>query len=97
MVENYLVNPYTPGAGKMPRYLAGRQQALEEAFKLITAIAYGFTARSVIYYGLRGVGKTVLLNEIEKMADDKNVRYEHIEIAEQYSFKRIIALAENKR
>ena len=34
MVENYLVNPYTPGAGKMPRYLAGRQQALEEAFKL---------------------------------------------------------------
>lgn len=96
MVENYLVNPYTPGAGKMPRYLAGRQQALEEAFKLITAIAYGFTARSVIYYGLRGVGKTVLLNEIEKMADDKNVRYEHIEIAEQYSFKRIIALAINK-
>lgn len=71
MVENYLVNPYTPGAGKMPKYLAGRKQILEEAFKLIAAIAYGFTARSVIYYGLRGVGKTVLLNEIEKMADEK--------------------------
>ena len=96
MVENYLVNPYTPGAGKMPKYLAGRKQILEEAFKLIAAIAYGFTARSVIYYGLRGVGKTVLLNEIEKMADEKNIRYEHIEIAEQYSFKRIIALAINK-
>ena len=71
MVENYLVNPYTPGAGKCPNIWSGRKQILEEAFKLIAAIAYGFTARSVIYYGLRGVGKTVLLNEIEKWQTKK--------------------------
>ena len=55
-------NPYTPGAGFMPAYLAGRGNLLEDAEKYLDAIEKRYPQQSVIYFGLRGVGKTVLLN-----------------------------------
>jgi hypothetical protein len=91
-----IINPYTPGAGRRPRYLAGRDATIQDAKELIAYIAQGYPTRSVIYYGLRGVGKTVLLDEIEKIADEANVYYEHIEIAERSSFIAAIALSINK-
>ena len=64
-----LLNPYTPGAGVPPRYLAGRENTIRETEEILNYIANGYFARSVVYYGLRGVGKTVLLNHIEDIAE----------------------------
>jgi len=83
-------SPYTPGAGAMPPYLAGRNELIENANKCLTALAKGYPQQSVVYYGLRGVGKTVLLNAIEEKADDLDILYAHIEIAEKKSFIRQI-------
>lgn len=80
-------NPYTPGAGFMPAYLAGREQMLQDAQKYLEAIEMGYPQQSVVYFGLRGVGKTVLLNAIEEIADNKNILYEHIEIKERKNQK----------
>lgn len=90
------INPYTPGAGLMPRCLAGRDEVLEKADETLARVAACFTARSVVYYGLRGVGKTVLLNEIEERAKDLDVFYEHIEITERGNFKSAVSLYTNK-
>ena len=87
-----LLNPYTPGAGVPPRYLAGRENTIREAEEILNYIANGYFARSVVYYGLRGVGKTVLLNHIEDMAEAQSIHYEHIEIGERDSFKSNISL-----
>lgn len=76
-------SPYTPGAGAMPRYLAGREEMLEAAEKVLEAVSKGYPQKSVMYYGLRGVGKTVLLNAIEENAEEKDILYTHIEIAEK--------------
>lgn len=75
-------NPYTPGAGFMPAFLAGREHLLDEAEKYLDTVCKMYPQQSVIYYGLRGVGKTVLLNAIEQIADNKSVLFEHIEIKE---------------
>ena len=52
-------NPYTPGAGRKPRTLAGRDQDLESFQSLVERLDAGSYERSLIYTGLRGVGKTV--------------------------------------
>ncbi len=89
-------SPYTPGAGTKPPYLAGRDKVLEDAKRSLESAISGYIQKSVIYYGLRGVGKTVLLNAIEDNAEDFNILYEHIEIAEKKSFLKQLAIASNK-
>lgn len=86
-------NPYTPGAGVMPRYLAGRSHLLNEANKKLQAVKAGYPARSVTYYGLRGVGKTVVLNAIEEQAEALNLLFRHIEVQERKGFVRALSLA----
>ncbi len=71
-------SPYTPGAGAVPKYLAGRDELLKNAEKSIIALVKGYPQQSVVYYGLRGVGKTVLLNAIEEKADLLDILYAHI-------------------
>jgi hypothetical protein len=61
-------DPYTPGSGRSPSYLAGRDADLEEFQILIDRVARGLSERSIIYSGLRGVGKTVLLIEFDVLA-----------------------------
>ncbi|MBO0713838.1 MAG: ATP-binding protein, partial [Acidimicrobiales bacterium] len=63
-------NPYTPGAGRRPPYLAGRDQHLEDFATLIEVLSRGGAERSLIYFGLRGVGKTVLLMEFDILASE---------------------------
>jgi hypothetical protein len=63
-------NPYTPGAGRRPPHLAGRDKDLEDFESLIEALNAGGADRSFIYYGLRGVGKTVLLSEFDILASE---------------------------
>ena len=86
------VNPYTPGAGSIPPFLAGREIVLAEAEKSLNNIKNGYPQQPIVYFGLRGVGKTVLLNAIEESADNLGTYYLHIEGDEDASFtKRIIA------
>lgn len=91
-----LYNPYTPGAGFPPSYLAGRDDTIENAEQTLLYVQNGIVQRSKIYYGLRGVGKTVLLNKIEEIADDNLVMYEHLEISEDDSFKVMMATSVQK-
>ena len=63
-------NPYTPGAGRKPPILAGRDSDLENFQSLIERLAAGGYERSLIYSGLRGVGKTVLLMELDVLASE---------------------------
>lgn len=79
-------NPYTPGAGFMPGFLAGREEILNNANLYLEALKLGYPQQSVFYYGLRGVGKTVLLNAIEEQNMDSHILIEHIEIAEKKNF-----------
>lgn len=61
-------NPFAPGAGNQPPELAGREAVLKEANTAIQRALIGKPSRSQMLLGLRGVGKTVLLNKIEEMA-----------------------------
>jgi Cdc6-like AAA superfamily ATPase len=61
-------NPFSPGAGSPPPELAGREGILEQARVLLGRVLGKRPEKSILLTGLRGVGKTVLLNEIERMA-----------------------------
>lgn len=61
-------NPFAPGAGSPPPELVGRDPILDEARILLGRVRHGKPEKSLLLTGLRGVGKTVLLNEIERMA-----------------------------
>lgn len=63
-------NPFAPGAGNRPPELAGRDAILEDASVAIQRAILGKPSRSQMLLGLRGVGKTVLLNKIEEMAEN---------------------------
>ena len=61
-------NPFSPGAGSPPPELVGRDPILEQARILLGRIKAKKPEKSMLLTGLRGVGKTVLLNQIEQMA-----------------------------
>ena len=61
-------NPYAPGAGQRPPELAGRNEQLERFDVVLERVARGRPERSLVLTGLRGVGKTVLLNALRSAA-----------------------------
>lgn len=61
-------NPYAPGAGQRPPELAGRDEQLDAFGIVLERIAKGRPERSLVLTGLRGVGKTVLLNALRSAA-----------------------------
>src|SRR5262245_35246048 len=61
-------NPYAPGAGQRPPELAGRDRQLAAFDIVLERVAKGRPERSVMLTGLRGVGKTVLLNQLRSAA-----------------------------
>lgn len=63
-----LSNPYTPGSGQTPPALVGRGREIEACRVLIGRTQNGLASRSLMLYGLRGVGKTVLLKEFHRLA-----------------------------
>jgi hypothetical protein len=65
-------NPYTPNAGAPPRYLAGRRAEVEDFRVLLQRLSRGYTEQSLVVTGLRGVGKTVLLGEYQKIAAEES-------------------------
>lgn len=84
MLKN--TNPYRPGAGLMPMYLAGRDDDIKEMESIFDAMLNRIPVQSMIYSGLRGVGKTVLLIKLESIADEKGIFCKHIEVEERSDF-----------
>lgn len=78
-------NPYTPGAGTPPPALAGRDEIREKVRVCIERLRIGNPAKSVIMVGLRGVGKTVLLDRMRHDAQAVNVHTIRIEVSENKS------------
>jgi DNA transposition AAA+ family ATPase len=65
-------NPYSPGAGRPPAALVGRDPQRERWRVSLDRVEAGRTAQPVVLYGLRGVGKTVLLTRFFNIAQDRN-------------------------
>lgn len=60
-------NPFSPGAGSPPPELVGRDAIIEKSKILLGRVRQKRSEKSMLLVGLRGVGKTVLLNEIERL------------------------------
>jgi AAA+ ATPase superfamily predicted ATPase len=86
-------NPYAPGAGSPPPELAGRDEIIERAAVALDRIRAKRAARSLILYGLRGVGKTVLLNKISLDAEARGFAIVPIEAPEDRSLPSLLAPA----
>ncbi len=82
----FKVNPYRPGAGLMPTYLAGRDEDIQNVEQMFNALIMNIPTQSIIFSGLRGVGKTVLINKLQKIAEDKDIFCKHIEVEERNDF-----------
>lgn len=82
----FKVNPYRPGAGLMPTYLAGRDEDIQNVDQMFNALTVNIPTQSIIFSGLRGVGKTVLINRLQKLAEDKDIFCRHIEVEERNDF-----------
>jgi len=83
-------NPFAPGAGTPPPELAGRGALLERASISLRRIAIGKPTKSMIIVGLRGVGKTVLLSEIEEVAQAEDYFTLNVEAHENKSLPELI-------
>lgn len=88
----FKVNPYRPGAGLKPTYLAGRDKDIQSVEQMFEALTWNIPTQSVIFSGLRGVGKTVLLNRLQEIAEEKNIFCKHIEVEERNDFISQIAV-----
>lgn len=75
-------NPFAPGAGSQPPELAGREQIISAADTALQRVLLGRPAQSQMLLGLRGVGKTVLLNKIEQIAEEHGYLTSFIEAPE---------------
>ena len=84
-------NPYAPGAGTPPPELAGRDELLERAAIALDRIRGGLAAKSLLLVGLRGVGKTVLLNRIRNDAEARGFATIFIEAPEKRSLPAMLA------
>ena len=84
-------NPYAPGAGAPPPELAGRDVVIEEASIALDRIRNGLHAKSLMLVGLRGVGKTVLLNRLHNDAMAAGLVTVLLEAPEQRSLPALLA------
>jgi hypothetical protein len=86
-------NPYAPGAGQRPPELAGRDAELAAVEVALERAARGRPERSVVLVGLRGVGKTVLLNALRSKAIDRLWGTAKIEARPGHSLRRPVSSA----
>lgn len=84
-------NPFNPGAGNRPPLLVGRDSPLEAMTIAVRRLSIGRFERSVLLKGLRGVGKTVLLNEFGTIAANEHWAYAHLEATEDIKVAHAIA------
>lgn len=84
-------NPYAPGAGTPPPELVGRDLVLEDAEIALERLRNGLAAKGLLMVGLRGVGKTVLLNQMLLDADGRGCECVLIEAPEDRSLPATLA------
>ena len=84
-------NPYAPGAGTPPPELVGRDELIEDADVALDRLRNGLAAKSQLMVGLRGVGKTVLLNRMLMDATDRGFECVLIEAPEDRSLPGVLA------
>jgi len=83
-------NPFAPGAGSQPPELAGREKIIEDVSIALHRIRHGKSAKSVLMVGLRGVGKTVLLNRLKNDAEAEGLICTQFESPENRSLPGMI-------
>ncbi len=83
-------NPYAPGAGTLPPELAGRDEIIEKAEIALDRFRAGRSARSLLFVGLRGVGKTVLLTRIAQQSEARGFVVLSIEAPEKHSLPALL-------
>lgn len=86
-----VTNPFAPGAGTPPPELAGRDDLLESVRVRIERVRRGFPTKSVLMVGLRGVGKTVLLDRMREDAEAAGIQTLRVEAPEHRSLPAILA------
>ncbi len=84
------INPYSPGAGAPPPELAGRDHVIEATAIALDRMRNGLVARSQLLIGLRGVGKTVLLNRLHNEAEARGFATVVLEAPEQRSLPALL-------
>ena len=84
-------NPFAPGAGSPPPELAGRDELIEAARIALARIRLGRQAKSLLMVGLRGVGKTVLLDRMRMDAEAEGFETVRIEAPERRSLPALLA------
>ena len=84
-------NPYAPGAGTRPPELAGRDEIREKARIGLERARIGRSSKSLLLVGLRGVGKTVLLDRIREDAEATGIYSLRVEASENRSLPSILA------
>lgn len=83
-------NPFAPGAGSQPPELAGREEIIRDADVSLQRVLRGRHSQSQMLLGLRGVGKTVLLNRFEEIAESHGHVTSFIEAPEGKSFAEML-------
>lgn len=86
-----ITNPYAPGAGAPPPELAGRDVLREQVRIALQRLRIGRPAKSILMLGLRGVGKTVLLDRIRDDAEAAGIYTVRIEAPESKSLPALLA------
>ncbi|MDP2326344.1 MAG: ATP-binding protein [Gammaproteobacteria bacterium] len=86
-------NPYAPGAGSPPPELAGRDPLIERAAIALDRIRAGRFDKSLMLVGLRGVGKTVLLDRILKDAEVRGIQCVRLEAPDDRSLPALLSPA----
>ena len=84
-------NPFRPGAGTPPPALIGRDELIEKYSVALRRTLSGRPGKSVMPIGLRGVGKTVLLNRFEQLARESGIQTGFLEAPDTGEFKRLLA------
>ena len=84
-------NPYAPGAGTQPPELAGRDDLREQVRIALERARIGRSSKSAVIVGLRGVGKTVLLDRMLSDAENNGIYAARIESPENRSLPSVLA------
>ena len=84
-------NPYAPGAGTPPPELAGREELRETVRIALERVRAGRPTKSILMVGLRGVGKTVLLDRLREDAEAAGIQTLRVEAPESRSLPAILA------
>ena len=88
---NPVGNPFAPGAGTPPPELAGRDELRETVRIALERTRLGRPAKSILMVGLRGVGKTVLLDRMREDAEATGIHTLRVETPESRSLPAILA------